>query len=226
MHLLQPWCSKKIGEPELIPLHPQQKTVASVHHALHHALSRAVAVQAGAPRIFMTPERAVAAVLADDGAAMTCCTMLLTESDLLCVGALSCTGTALHQAAYLYTRNGLQVVVAKRVLVPFYEYVPKIFHQNTFFKNLFLRDAEPFCAAPAASQKPLQWGDLQVQTLICADFFLSKNNENPASLLAVLVNDSVLEPYAAELLKRVAQWRALQCGRTCFYVGWRNSLKI
>lgn len=230
VHLLQPRCNKKKVELVLVPLYPQHRTVASLYHALHnavhHAGRQATNVHSDAYRIFMTPERAVAEVLSDEVAAMECCTKLLTRSDLLCIGALSCTGTALHQAAYLYTQGGIQCVVSKQVLVPFYEYLPSIFCRNTFCRNLFLHEAEPFCAAPVVPQKPLQWGDLQVQALICADFFLSKKTTKSADLWTVLVNDSVLEPYAAELLKRVAQWRALQHGRTCFYVGWRNSLKI
>lgn len=222
VHILQPWRNKNKVEPVLVPLYPQQRTVAS----LYHALSQVAAPQTESPRIFMTPERAVAAILSDEHAAMECCTKLLTGADLLCVGALSCTGTALHQAAYVYTRGGIQCVVVKQVLVPFYEYLPVIFSENVFLRNLFLQGAEPFCCARGTPQEPLQWGDCRIQPLICADFFLSQKTENSANLWAVLVNDSVLEPYAAELLKRVAQWRALQHGRTCFYVGWRNSLKI
>jgi apolipoprotein N-acyltransferase len=222
VHLLQPWCNKKKVEPVLVPLFPQQKTLASLYHALHHA----TAVVAEAPRIFITPERAVAAVLDDEVAAMTCCTQLLTGSDLLCVGALSCTGTALHQAAYIYTQSGIQSVVSKQALVPFYEYLPAFFQKNVFSKKLFLDTAEPFCQAESALPPLITWGGQKVQPLICADFFLSQKIEKSANIWVVLVNDSVLEPYAAELLARVAQWRALQYGGTCFYVGWRNSLKI
>jgi len=149
------------------------------------------------------------------------------ESRSFLIGSQRSEGPDVYNTAYLIEKGKIIDFYDKRYLMPLAEFIPTVYRNRAFFRDILLKENGSFCCGNVQKKKHITILNRAFEPYICYDFFFGSFLDKTTIPIILFVNDTYFQTsYMCNMMLLYAKFKALDLKRDILYVGYYNATWI